>query len=139
MSSTALRVTAAIIRRGDGAIFVARRAPGRRLAGAWEFPGGKIEPGETPEACLARELREELDLEVQVGAHFATSVHDDGVLAVELMAYEVAILRGVPRPVDHDEVAWVAPHALRELALAEADVPIADELAGRARPAAEDR
>jgi 8-oxo-dGTP diphosphatase len=123
-----VRVTAAILRRPDGAVLVARRAPGRRLAGQWEFPGGKIEPGETPEACLARELDEELGITVTVGQHVATSHHDDGELAVELMAYECRLVSGELELVDHDAVAWVAPARLRDYALAVADVPIAEAL-----------
>lgn len=124
-----VRVTAAILRRTDGSVLVARRAPGRRLAGQWEFPGGKIEPGESPEACLARELDEELGITVAVGRHVATSRHDDGQLAVELMAYECRLVSGELEPVDHDAIAWVAPARILDYALAVADVPIAQVLA----------
>lgn len=128
-----LRVTAAVLRRVDGGpIFIARRAPDRRLAGEWEFPGGKIEPGETPEHSLARELAEELGIEAAIGAHVATSLYDDGQLAVELIAYEARILVGEPVPVDHDAVAWVRPAELLAYPLAQADVPIAHALADAA-------
>lgn len=131
-----IRVTAAILRRTDGAVLLARRAPGRRLAGQWEFPGGKIEPGETPEACLARELTEELAITVAVGAHVATSRHDDGQLAVELLAYECRLVCGEPTPVDHDALVWVAPASLLDYALAIADRPIARLLIEYARSGA---
>ncbi|TNF23958.1 MAG: (deoxy)nucleoside triphosphate pyrophosphohydrolase [Deltaproteobacteria bacterium] len=126
-------MTAAILRGTGGAVLIARRAPGRRLAGQWEFPGGKIEPGETPEACLARELDEELGVTVEVGAHVATSHHDDGQLAVELLAYECRLVAGELFPVDHDAVAWVRPERLLDYPLAVADIPIAEAL-GATRP-----
>lgn len=126
-----VKVTAAILRRPDGAVLIARRAAGRRLAGQWEFPGGKIEPGESPETCLARELDEELGITVSVGDHVATSRHDDGQLAVELMAYECRMVAGELVPVDHDAIAWVQPSKLLEYALAVADVPIARVLGAR--------
>ncbi len=110
---------------------LARRAPGQRLAGLWEFPGGKIEPGETPEQCLARELREELAVEVEVGSFVASSRHDDGTLSIELLAYDVQLISGELIPHDHDLLVWVAPEEILGYALAEADVPIAEEIIRR--------
>jgi mutator protein MutT len=124
-----LRVTAAILRR-DGLVLLARRPPGGRLAGYWEFPGGKIEPGETPEACLARELSEELGIEVAVGAFLAGHVHEEDGGAIELLAYEVEHLAGELQAHEHDAIAWVAPEELLSWHLAPADVPIARRVAG---------
>ncbi|MCB9734057.1 MAG: NUDIX domain-containing protein [Deltaproteobacteria bacterium] len=121
-----MRVTAAIIRDGEGRVLLARRRPERRQGGRWEFPGGKIEPGETPEACLLRELEEELGLTGGVvGSCVATSVHDDGRGAVELLAYEVRGARGEIVLVDHDAVVWARPDELLGYDMPEADVPIA--------------
>ena len=119
----------------EGAALLVQRAnpPDQHL---WSFPGGKVEPGETPEACLARELTEELGITVAVGAHVATSRHDDGQLAVELLAYECRLVCGEPTPVDHDALVWVAPASLLDYALAIADRPIARLLIEYARSGA---
>ena len=125
----AIRVTAALLRDAEGRLLVARRAPGRHLAGAWEFPGGKIEPGEAPEACLARELHEELGITVEVGAHFSTTTHAYEKGAIELLAYEVRWTGGELVLRDHDALAWLRADELGSIALAPADVPIAQALA----------
>lgn len=120
-----LRVTAAILRRPpDPRVLVARRAPGKDLAGYWEFPGGKIEAGETPEACLARELREEFDVEVLVRDFVARSVHAYPTRTVELLAFAADHVAGEFRLRDHDAIQWVAPHDLPTIRLAPADVPL---------------
>lgn len=121
MQSPTVRVAAAVITRADGAVLIARRRPGLAHAGLWEFPGGKLEPGEAPEACLARELREELGVEVAVGAHLATG--RDG--PIELLGYSASLVAGVPQLSDHDAIAWVAPADLAGFAMPPADLPIA--------------
>lgn len=82
---------------------MARRGPGRHHAGLWEFPGGKIESGETPEQALVRELEEELALQVKVGSVLAT-VSDE---RIELIAYLAQIEAGTPTLRDHDQICWV--------------------------------
>ncbi len=118
-----INVTAAIIRK-NGKILVARRAAGQHLAGFWEFPGGKIEDGETPEECLARELREELGIDVAVGACAGENIHHYSDKTIRLLAYHVTIVAGDPVPVVHDAIKWVAPARLSELELAAADQPL---------------
>ena len=98
-------VTAAVIVR-DGRVLVARRAPGERFAGRWEFPGGKVEPGESPEAGLKRELREELALDVQVGRLLLDVPLDSGHDPMILRFYEVRILSGMPSLSVHDRLDW---------------------------------
>lgn len=115
-----MRVTAAVIER-DGLILIARRPPGRHLAGMWEFPGGKIEPGESPEEALYRELTEELCIHTEIGDLIASAIHDDGRIFIELMAYRVQHLSGEIVMNDHDAFAWVAPHELHAYTLAPAD------------------
>jgi 8-oxo-dGTP diphosphatase len=122
-------VTAAIIRRG-ATVLLARRASGS-LQGKWEFPGGKLEAGESEEECLARELREELGLEVRVGAFLTESHFNYGTGSILLKAYEVEWVGGAMVPVDHDCVEWVEPLRLESFDLLPADVPIARRLAGR--------
>ena len=124
-----IRVTAAVLRRG-GRVLLCRRTRPANLAGKWEFPGGKIEAGESPEACLARELREELGIEVAVGRLVATSVRARDEPPLELRAYEVEWTAGeLALGADHDAAEWVAPAALLARDLAPADVAIARAVA----------
>jgi 8-oxo-dGTP diphosphatase len=121
-----LRVAAGIIER-DGQVLIARRKLGRREALKWEFPGGKVEPGESPEECLVRELREELAVEARVGEPVGASVHAYEWGAIELLAYRVALISGEPRALaDHEEVRWAAVAALAAYDFAAADVPIVE-------------
>lgn len=129
-----LAVTAAILWRDDR-LLIARRVAPDWLAGAWEFPGGKIERGESPEDCLARELSEELALEVRVGALLCRTTHRYPALTVELHAYLARWISGEPRPVDHDAVEWVRPAELDDYSLAPADLPIAARLRAARGPA----
>jgi 8-oxo-dGTP diphosphatase len=117
-------VAAAVITRADGAVLIARRRREKSHGGLWEFPGGKLELGETPAACLVRELREELGLEVEVGAHLATGY--DG--AIELRGYRARIVAGEPRLSDHDALAWVVPAELGSYPMPPADLPLAAAL-----------
>jgi 8-oxo-dGTP diphosphatase len=116
-------VCAALTDRGR--VFAARRAPGRALAGAWEFPGGKVEPGESDQEALARELREELGLEVAVGPCLGASHHQlpSGAPLV-LVCYACEAPNAAPTLVDHDAAVWLAPDALPGLPWAEADRPL---------------
>lgn len=123
-----LQVAAAIITRADGAVLLARRAPGRTHAGLWEFPGGKLEPGETPQECLARELREELGVEVEVGAYVASGAAGP----VILLGYRARIVAGQLALTDHDAVAWVQPADLAAYAMPPADLPVVAALVGQA-------
>lgn len=133
-----MRVTAAILWRA-GEVLLARRTRPRWLAGKWEFPGGKIEPGESPETCLARELAEELGIQVEVAAHFMNTVHVYPELTVELVVHEVRLVSGQPTPHDHDRLAWVRPEQLQSYDLVPADLPIAARLAERGAPADDPR
>ncbi len=126
-------VTAALLVDG-GYLFIARRAAGEELAGKWEFPGGKIEPGETPEASLKREMREELGVEVGVVEHFADSEYSYDHARVILSAYWVFLKQGTPSQTVHDRTAWVSPEELWQYEFAPADVPLVDWLAATSQP-----
>jgi len=120
-------VTAAILAK-DGRILIARRPASSRLANKWEFPGGKIEGGETPEACLARELKEELDIEVSVGAFLGESVYHYRHGSIRLLAYQTYWDTGEIDPKDHDEIRWVSLAELDCYEFAPADVPFVQKL-----------
>ena len=124
-----IRVAAAVIRK-EGRILLARRAPHKSQAGLWEFPGGKVEPGETVAQCLVRELREELGLAVVVGRELALSTFKYEHGEIELVAHECACdAPEVKASTDHDRWEWVEPANLLDYDLAPADVPIASRLA----------
>ena len=111
---------------GDGRVLLPRRAPGRAMAGLWEFPGGKVEPGERPEAALVRELAEELGIEVEIAAltpaAFASADNDGRHML--LLLYLCREWRGEPRPLDAAALAWVSPADMAALPMPPADEPL---------------
>ena len=115
-----LTVVAGVVER-DGRLMLCRRRPEASNGSKWEFPGGKIEPGESPEAALARELKEELDIGVRVGRVADAVYHRYPDRDVLLLFYRCEILDGEPRAVDCSAVEWAAPEALRGYDLAAAD------------------
>ncbi len=127
-------VTAAVIER-DGCLLVTRRLEGTHLAGHWEFPGGKCEGGETPEACLRRELREELDVEAVVGEEmFRTRYRygtSPGELHLELRFFRCA-LEGAPRPILGQQMRWVPRPQLHALTFPPADAEFIELLTSSA-------
>lgn len=120
-------VTAAIMEK-DGKILLARRRKGDRLERKWEFPGGKLEPGETPEVCLVRELREEFGIEAEVLDYVGASVYEYGHGIIDLRAYRVRHVSGEFCINAHEEIAWVEKEDLLSYDLSPADVPIAEKL-----------
>jgi 8-oxo-dGTP diphosphatase len=120
-----IRVVAAVITDSEGRVLACRRAPHKSLAGLWEFPGGKVEPGESDEEALVREIREELGVQIEVGDYLATSVNKAGDLDIELVAFRAKIAEGqVTRSSDHDEFKWAYKERMVLLDWAPADVPI---------------
>ncbi len=117
-------VAAAVIRKNN-LILVARRAKGEHLEYKWEFPGGKIEPGETPEKCLQRELEEEFSIIAKAERFIGENIFHYPDKSICLMAYEVKWLGGNFVLHVHDKIAWIAPEALLTVDLAAADIPIA--------------
>jgi len=124
-------VVCGVIKDADGRILACRRGEGRHLAGLWEFPGGKVDAGESPEAALARELEEELGVAVDVGEKLAAVVEwTDGEVAIRLSAYWCRISEGEPVALEHEELRWCGISELGELGWAEADLPFVRELGG---------
>lgn len=115
-------VVGAVIVR-DGAILCAQRGPVGSLAGYWEFPGGKIEPGETARAALEREIVEELGCVVAVGAKLTTTTYAYGFGDVTLTTFWCEMVSGTPRMTEHANLLWLAPSELGTLDWAPADVP----------------
>jgi len=115
-----VRVAAGLLAR-EGRWLLTRRPPGTHLAGMWEFPGGKIEPGEDPPRALVRELREELGIEVGAVREAFVLNHRYPDRAVELHFLHARILRGEPRPLEADALGWYSPEEMDTLPLLPAD------------------
>ena len=107
-----LHVVAGVIRDPRGRILLARRTEGRDLAGLWEFPGGKVEPGESPEAALRRELHEELGIRASIGAPLICVPQQYPDKRLVLDVYDVQAYAGIPKGLDGQALVWVPPHLL---------------------------
>ncbi|GAA2006779.1 (deoxy)nucleoside triphosphate pyrophosphohydrolase [Brevibacterium samyangense] len=121
-----INVVGAVI-MANGEVLCAQRGPGA-LEGYWEFPGGKIEPGEQPEQALAREIREELECEVEVGEHVDTTSYEYDFGIVTLSTYYCTLLSGTPVLTEHADVRWLAPADMTTLEWAPADVPAVEKI-----------
>lgn len=127
------QVTAAVIEK-NGKILLAQRRQGDALGGKWEFPGGKLEPGETPEQCLRRELREEFGVDTRIGAFVCSSKFEYKHFPVELLVYRAEHLFGEFKLNEHDRIEWVAPADLSKYDLSSADIPVAAVLCPGGKP-----
>jgi mutator protein MutT len=112
----------------DGLVLCAQRAAGATMPGAWEFPGGKIEPDETPRAALEREIAEELGCRVRATDEVATTTHAYPEVTVTLTTFLCEIVDGIPRPLEHAELRWLRPDELGSVAWAPADLPTVAEV-----------
>lgn len=121
-----LLVVAAALVDADGRVLLQQRAAGRQMAGLWEFPGGKVESGERPEAALVRELREELGIDTDEAcvapATFASAPLGERHLL--LLLYICRKWRGHPQPLDAAALKWVRPHQMFGMPMPPADVPL---------------
>lgn len=121
-----IRVLCGVIVNEDGRILLARRGPGMDLEGLWEFPGGKIEPGETPEEGLRRELEEELGIAVEVGEFLAESQHEMPGKTILLQAWWCRLVGSDKiHPREHAEVKWESAGHLMDHEWCPADIPLA--------------
>lgn len=123
-------VVAAIIENEEKEILIAKRKQGKSMGGFWEFPGGKIEPSEEPEESLVRELKEEMDIEIEVGEYFGENIHQYERMKVRLIAFKCKIVNGHIELKDHDEYAWVKAEELGGFVFAEADIKFVERLMG---------
>lgn len=126
-------VTAAVLTR-NGTVMLARRAMGEHLEQHWEFPGGKIDPGETPETCLERELFEEFRIKARIGDFITVSEFDYPDKHIRLLAYRADLLDGDPELTVHDAIVWVPTDQLLTYDLAKADILIAEVLIATHQP-----
>jgi len=110
----------------DRRVLIAQRPEGKSMAGLWEFPGGKLEPGETPEDALIRELREELDIETRQAclAPLAFASHSYESVHLLMPLYVCRKWQGLPRAKEHAALKWVRPQALRDYPMPPADEPL---------------
>jgi 8-oxo-dGTP diphosphatase len=133
MTMKLLLVSACALVDGDGRVLLAKRPAEKILGGLWEFPGGKMEPGELPEHTLIRELAEELAISVKAPdlAPFAFASHSYDRFHLLMPLYVCRRWEGVPKPLEHQELAWVPPPKIVEYALTPADIPLIKELCER--------
>jgi mutator protein MutT len=123
-----LRVAAGIIRRDDGAILITQRLDEGSFGGCWEFPGGKLERGESYAEALRRELREEIGVETEIGDAVFTLIHPYPKKTIKLRFMEARIVSGTPRAIEVADWRWVAPADLRRFRFPPADEPLIKKL-----------
>jgi mutator protein MutT len=123
MSKPHFHVTAGLVWK-DGKLLITRRPEGSHLAGYWEFPGGKQEPGESLEACLEREIQEELGMEVKAVKHLLQIDHDYETKSITLHLFQCDWLSGDPAPIGCDEIRWVRPEDLGSYKLPPPDLQL---------------
>jgi 8-oxo-dGTP diphosphatase len=121
-----LLVAACALVDADGRVLLAQRPEGKQLAGLWEFPGGKVEPGETPEQCIIRELHEEIGIETDIPClaplTFASHSYDDFHLLMPL--FICRRFRGIAQPREGQALKWVRPKQMRDYPMPPADAPL---------------
>jgi 8-oxo-dGTP diphosphatase len=124
-----LLVVAAALYDGDGRVLIAERPAGKHMAGRWEFPGGKVNVGEVEAQALARELREELGIEVTSSRPYMRLTHSYDDRDVELSMWIVERYSGAPQGLDRQRLKWVQPARLLDEDILEADRPFVEALA----------
>ena len=121
-----LHVACAIIEQEDK-VLAAQRSSTMTLPLKWEFPGGKIETGESPEECLSRELKEELGISISIGTALSATTHSYPDFTVTLHPFTCRVAGGTITPHEHHALQWIEPHRMPELDWAAADLPVIGE------------
>lgn len=124
-----VHVVGAIIENDLNEIFCALRGPEMSLANYWEFPGGKIEAGETPEQALVREIREEFNCLIEVGEKVEDTTYEYEKVIVRLETYMAKLVDGQPTALEHADTKWVSREEITELNFAPADIPAVEKIA----------
>ncbi len=125
-------VVAGVIRREDGRFLITQRLADDTLGGYWEFPGGKVDPGEALRDALQRELREELGVETEIGAEIHRLLHAYPDRDVRLYFFEARIVSGEPAKIEVADLVWITKEQFDDYQFPEADVPLLNFLRGRA-------
>jgi 8-oxo-dGTP diphosphatase len=125
-------VVCGVIVNPAGQFLACLRPVGKHLGGLWEFPGGKVEPGESPESALVRELREELAVEVEVVHPLSPVIWAYGEKVIRLLPFRCRITEGELKALEHEQLLWCHPQNFNDLAWAPADGPILLEILGTA-------
>ncbi|WP_087129983.1 (deoxy)nucleoside triphosphate pyrophosphohydrolase [Microbacterium esteraromaticum] len=112
----------------DGTILAAQRSPSMSLPGMWEFPGGKIEPGETPQQALRREMQEELLCVVEIGDEIEITSHEYDFGIVTLTTFYAKLTKGQPKLTEHSEIRWIPAAHLDSVEWAPADIPAVNRI-----------
>lgn len=123
-----IEVVCGIIGDGKGSYLACQRPEGKHLGGLWEFPGGKVDPGETPQAALVRELMEELGVLVEVGEALEPVIWSYERTTIRLSPFHCQITEGEPRAIEHQQLRWSVPAEFSSLHWADADLPILEQL-----------
>lgn len=124
-------VVAGVIRRADGRLLISQRLADDTLGGYWEFPGGKVEPGEELQAALLRELREELGVETEIGTEIHRIVHGYPDRDVRLYFFDAIIVAGEPQKLEVADLRWVTLDELMDYQFPEADRALLHQLRGK--------
>jgi len=119
-------VAAVALVDADGRVLLAQRPPGKSMAGLWEFPGGKVDEGETPEAALVRELKEELGIDTAESclAPIAFASHSYETFHLLMPLYAARVWKGTPTPMEGQQLAWVKPVRMADYPMPPADIPL---------------
>jgi 8-oxo-dGTP diphosphatase len=133
MEKKAIDVVCAIM-ENDGKILLGKRSAPRQHAGFWELPGGKIDPGETPQDALLREIMEELGVTIEVGKRLSVVVHEYETHSVRLIPFICRISKGTIKPMEYQETSWVDPALKIDLPLLPPDYGILEEYVRKSFP-----
>ena len=125
---TMIDVVCGVIENDSGEFLACLRPTGKHLGGLWEFPGGKVDPGESLESALVRELREELTVQVEVGPALSPVIWNYGDRTIRLLPFHCRIIAGELRAVEHEQIIWCRPENFNDLTWAAADLPILQEI-----------
>lgn len=125
------QIGVAVIINQQGKILIDRRKQAGEMGGLWEFPGGKIEPGETIKECIQREIKEELDIQIAVGDRLTTITHAYKTFKVTLYVHECQHLNGIPQTLECEEIHWVEPDRMSQYQFPQANIQIINLLQQR--------